>query len=85
MFLIIEENENCQGEERVFSESGPHKPVKQIQVDIPGKGVGWCDVMGVEENQSFVPANSVQVEDSGAGTAILVFGGILGNSNAPRR
>jgi len=77
MFIIIEENPNCLAEERIFSPSGPKKTVRQIQVNTKN-GDQWCDVMGVESDGSFPTAQAVQIEDSGAGTAWLVFGGSWG-------
>jgi hypothetical protein len=78
MYLVIEENPNCVADERVFSESGKTKPVAQLNVEQPSGIRAWCDVMGVEEGGVFAPAQAVQVEDSGAGNAWLIFGGSWG-------
>lgn len=78
MYLMIEDNPNCTGGERVFSTSGPVREVKCVYLDRPGTEAAWCDVAGVNEDRAFSPAQAVQVEDSGAGTAWLVFGGAWG-------
>ena len=74
MFLVIEENPNCPPDERVFSESGPARTIDRLLIDDP-KGVAtWCEAAAVE-NGSFGQAKAVQVEDSSAGSAWLIFGG----------
>jgi len=78
MYLIVEENQNCSAEERVFSSSGEEKIVLSVQVETPDSSVSWCDVVGVEESGQFTHAKAVQVEDSGAGLAWLVYGGLWG-------
>src|SRR5436190_17812306 len=78
MYLVVEENPNCSADERVFSESGKIKPVARLNVEQPSRIRAWCDVTGVEEGGAFTPAQAVQVEDSGAGTAWLIFGGTWG-------
>jgi hypothetical protein len=78
MYLIIEENPNCLGEERVFSESGPLKLVKKLNLDAPDGKRAWFEVAAVDEPNTFSPAHGVQVEDSGAGNAWLIFGGNWG-------
>ncbi len=78
MYLIVEDNPNCRQDERVFSESGPQKGVAQMNLEMPSGQRSWCDVIGVEEGGTFIPAKAVQVEDSGAGNAWLIFGGMWG-------
>ncbi|OVE76306.1 hypothetical protein BVX98_06265 [bacterium F11] len=78
MFLVIEENENCESAERVFPISGKKKPVRQVQVETPEGKLAWCEVVGVEDSNTFLEAHAIEVEDSGAGMAWLVFGGSWG-------
>jgi len=78
MFLIIEENKNCSPEERMFKENGKPKTVSQVHLNTPSGQTEWCEVTGVEEKGTFREAQAVQVDDSGAGAAWLVFGGNWG-------
>ena len=78
MYLIVEENPNCGPEERVFAESGAARGVTEVVLDRPDGTTGWCEVTGVDEAGSFVPAVAQRVEDSAAGVAWLVTGGSWG-------
>lgn len=78
MYIMIEENPNTAPDERMFSASGKPRPVKQVMVDHPGGGSGWCDITGVYADGSFKPAQAIQVEDSSDGSAWMVFGGDWG-------
>lgn len=78
MYLIVEENPNSAPEERVFAESGAERAVRQVLLDHPGGGTGWCDVTGVEDDGRYVEARARLVDDSAAGTAWLVTGGAWG-------
>jgi hypothetical protein len=78
MYVIVEENQNCSGEERVFNALGEPRLVQAIQTPHPTGGEVWCDVVGVEENGEFSSALGIQVEDSGAGLAWLIRGGLWG-------
>jgi len=78
MYLIVDDNPNCGGEERVFAESGEKRPVQKVQVDSPDGIPVWCEVTGVEEGGVFVPAVATRVEDSSDGTAWLIYGGLWG-------
>lgn len=78
MMIFVDENPNCGWVERVFQESGPVRPVAQIQVETPSGQHEWCEVMGVDANGEFKTAFAVVVDDSGAGTAWLVYGGAWG-------
>lgn len=74
MFLAIEESPNSPADERVFSESGDARVIDRLLIDDP-KGVStWCEAASVESG-AFGPARAVQVEDSSAGSAWLIFGG----------
>ncbi|MFN0117086.1 MAG: hypothetical protein ACKVQC_02175 [Elusimicrobiota bacterium] len=78
MYLIIEENPNCEPDERVFSESGDKKSVLQIQLNIQGHEPLWYDIISVDKNNQFSPAHAYRIEDSSDGTAWLIFGGAWG-------
>lgn len=78
MFLVIEENPNCRPDERVFPTSGTSRTVKKLNVKKPGGGEGWHEVIGVGSDKSFQPAQALQMEDSSAGVAWLIFGGDWG-------
>jgi hypothetical protein len=79
MYLFIDENPNCSTEERVFSTSGAKRTVSQLHICPPQQNEArWCDVVGVNEDGSFEPANALCIEDSADGTAWLVSGGSWG-------
>ena|SRR5688572_774685 len=78
MYLLVEDNPNCPSEERVFSEQSSIRGVARLHLEVNGRVGQWYDVTGVEEGGQFVPAKAVQVEDSGAGIAWLIFGGAWG-------
>lgn len=78
MFLVIEENQNCEAEERVFSESGEKREIDAVLVNSPHGNPVWCDVTGVNSGGQFEPAKATRVEDSSDGTAWLVYGGEWG-------
>jgi hypothetical protein len=78
MYLIVEENPNCAPEERMFRESGSRRLVERLELEKPDGKTTLCDVRGVEDGGAFGPAYAVQVEDSGAGTAWLIYGGNWG-------
>jgi hypothetical protein len=89
MYLLIEENPNCSGEERQLSHAGPTKTVAHVRLSGPAVSPAWWSVTGVDEGGTFSPAQAVQIEDSGAGNAWLIFGGLWGlrfrpeNSGSP--
>ena len=78
MYLIVEENANCGPEERRFSVQGEPRTVRQIRGRSPTGEEKWWDVAGVANGGTFGDATAVLIEDSGAGTAWLVFGGEWG-------
>jgi hypothetical protein len=78
MYLIVEANPNCAGEERVFKENGLPRGVKRVLIDQPNGTSAWTDVTGVDEEGTFIPAHAIQVDDSSAGSAWLVHGGLWG-------
>lgn len=78
MFILIEENPNCGPEERVFAESGKRRPVKKVRLSTPSGAEAWCEATGIDESGNPTEALGVPVDDSGAGTALLIFGGAWG-------
>lgn len=78
MYLIVEDNPNSNGDERVFATSGPKKIVDRVQLDRKDLGSIWCDVIGIEENGAPIDAIAQQVEDSSDGIAWLIAGGAWG-------
>jgi hypothetical protein len=74
MYLVIEDNSNCEAQERVFSELGNHRPVSHLRLEGPDGTLAWWETAAVNSDGSFGPAQAVQVEDSGAGNAWLIFG-----------
>lgn len=81
MFLEVESGENCEMSVFLrFKEVGPPKAVVEIKIyDRSPKGE-WCDVVGFtdDEENPWCVAMAQPVEDSGAGLAILIFGGVGG-------
>jgi hypothetical protein len=78
MYVMIEENPNCPPDERVFSDSGRPREVVKLRLDKPSGGSDWCEAAAVDAQGAFSPAHATTVEDSGAGTAWLIFGGDWG-------
>ncbi len=78
MYLLVEDNPNSAGEERVFAEAGPEKSIRKVHLDLPSGETAWCDVTGVDEGGVFAPARTRLMDDSAAGTAWLVTGGSWG-------
>lgn len=78
MYLVIEENPNCQMDERVFAAHGEIRTVQQVQLDRPKIGTVWCDVTGIGDSGAVVPVHAQRVDDSADGTAWLITGGAWG-------
>lgn len=78
MYLIVEENPNSAGDERMFADTGAEKEAVQALLDMPRGGTAWCDIAAVGEDGAFSAARARQVEDSAAGTAMLVTGAAWG-------
>ncbi|HBP88769.1 MAG TPA: hypothetical protein DD706_13845 [Nitrospiraceae bacterium] len=81
MFLEVEQNQNFESSYFMrFKEIGPPRQVSHVKsYDRTSKGewcsvTGWCD----DPDQSHCPAYAQKVEDSGAGSAFIVFGGNWG-------
>ena len=77
--IDIEDNPNCPFTQRVFLESGERQAIGQVKVFARRSEGEWCWVSAVEGPQgSFGQAFAQKVEDSGEGTAVLIFGGSWG-------
>jgi hypothetical protein len=88
MFIEVDSNPNCeQSLFARFKEQGPARPVSQIRVYERSAGGEWCWVTGWTDDpvQPRCSAYAQPVEDSGAGSAVLVFGGIWGIRLKPVR
>ena len=81
MFLEVESNENCETSIFLrFKEAGPARPVIRVKsYEREPKGE-WCDVVGYapDDHNPWPQAMGQVVEDSGAGLAILIYGGLGG-------
>ncbi len=81
MFVEVESSQNFEGSLFLrFKEQGPAKPLVQVKLyDRTVRGE-WCDVIGWTDNDAepLCGALAQPVEDSGAGFAYLVFGGVCG-------
>jgi hypothetical protein len=81
MIVEVESNPNCESSIFVrFKEAGPAKRVIQIKSFERSSQGEWCWVTGWtdDSDQPLCPAYAQPIEDSGAGLAFLVFGGIWG-------
>lgn len=85
MYIFIDDNPNCESNERVFAAIGDIKTVQRVSLVPPGQSqLQWCDVVGVDEFANFKPARVVRVEDSADGTAWLIFGEAWGLRLKPK-
>ena len=81
MVVEVECNPNCESSIFArFKEVGPARRVTQIRSFERSAEGEWCWVTGWtdSETQPLAPAYAQTVEDSGAGLAHLVYGGIWG-------
>lgn len=81
MIVEVESNENCEASFFArFKEAGPARPVTQVRLFDRNPAGEWYWVTGWSDDQTtpVCPAHAQLVEDSGAGLAHLVFGGICG-------
>ncbi|BCA56818.1 hypothetical protein W02_39580 [Nitrospira sp. KM1] len=81
MILEVESSANC--EEGIFArfkEAGPARAIGQIRLfdRNPAGEWYWVTGWGNDPGMPVCPAHAQPVEDSGAGLAYLVFGGIYG-------
>ena len=81
MVVEVEPNPNCeQSVYARFKEAGPARRAVQVK-SFERKSEGeWCWVTGWTDDPAYpcCPAQAQRVEDSGAGLAYMVFGGIYG-------
>ena len=78
MQIEVLENPNCrESDQIVFSEIGSPRPIEAIRAEFGGRET-VCDVTGVEPGGRWVAARAVKVNDSSAGVAYLIFGGLWG-------
>jgi hypothetical protein len=81
VIVEVESNENCEtGIFARFKEAGPARPVVQVRLYDRNPAGEWYWVTGWSDNDRApaCPAFAQLVEDSGAGLAHLVYGGIYG-------
>ncbi len=81
MFVEVESNDNCEASIFArFKEAGPARPVLQVRLYDRNPGGEWSWVTGWSDNGQMpaCQAYAQLVEDSGAGLAHLVYGGIYG-------
>lgn len=81
MFIEVESNANCEGSVFLrFKELGPVRRATQVKSYERSPKGEWCDIVGWSDDPEhpMCSAFAQPVEDSGAGLAHLVFGGIGG-------
>lgn len=83
--VFIDPNPNCpDGCGQRFQVIGDTREVRRIRYAAGDGTTLDCDVTGVGENGVPAAARAVGVEDSGAGTVTLLFGGAWGLRLTPR-
>jgi hypothetical protein len=81
MIVEVESNGNCESSFFArFKEAGPARPVSQVRLFERYPSGEWYLVTGWSDNPTTpaCPAYAQLVEDSGAGLAHLVYGGLYG-------
>ncbi len=81
MFIEVEENPNCETSVFLrFKELGPPRQITHVKIYDHVPQGEWCLISGWSDSQesSSCEAWAQPVEDSGAGIAVLVFGGNCG-------
>ena len=81
VYFEVEENPNCSENVSMrFKELGPARTVKQVRVSDRPEGSELCWVTGWRDDsaQPVCPAYAQKVEESGLGTAYLIYGGNWG-------
>lgn len=81
MIVEVESNENCeQGVFARFKETGAPRPAAKVRIYDRRPEGEWCWVTGWSDDprRPCCPAYAQRVEDSGAGSAVIVYGGIYG-------
>jgi hypothetical protein len=88
VFIEVESNPNCENSLFArFKEHGLARPISQIRIYEHSPEGEWCWVTGWTDDpaEPRCQAYAQPVEDSGAGSAQLVFGGIWGIRLKPIR
>lgn len=88
MIVEVESNENCEaGVFARFKEAGPARQVLQVRLYDRTAAGEWYRVTGWSDNATTpsCPAYAQLIEDSGAGLAHLVYGGLYGVRLKPIR
>jgi hypothetical protein len=81
LIVEVESNENCEASFFArFKEVGPARLVLQVRLYDRNPSGEWYWVTGWSENETTpaCPATAQLVEDSGAGLAYLIYGGLYG-------
>jgi len=81
MIVEVESNDNCEASFfGRFKEAGPARPVSQVRLYDRSPAGEWYWVTGWSDSAEspLCPAYAQKVEDSGAGFAYLIVGGIYG-------
>ena len=81
MFIEVESSPNCEQSLFMrFKEVAPPREVLKIRVYDRQSDGEWCWVTGWQDNDQSPtgPAFGQQVEDSGAGLAVIIYGGMFG-------
>jgi len=81
MYVEVESNPNWEGSVFVrFREQGQPRSVRQVRTYDRISTGEWCAITGLQSEmpEGLCPAYAQPVEDSGAGTVYLVWGGIWG-------
>jgi hypothetical protein len=81
MIVEVESSENCEASFFArFKEAGPARPVVQVRLYDRNPAGEWYWVTGWSDDpeRPACPAYAQRIEDSGAGLAYLVYGGIYG-------
>ena len=81
MFVEVEENANCETSVFLrFKELAPSRKITHVKIYDHTPQGEWCLITGWSDQpeQSTCDAFAQKVEDSGAGMALLVFGGNCG-------
>jgi hypothetical protein len=81
VIVEVESNDNCAaGAFARFKEAGSARPVLQVRLYERNLAGEWCWITGWSDHPDAPPcqAYAQRVEDSGAGLAYLVYGGLHG-------
>lgn len=88
MIVEVESNDNCEaGAFARFKEAGLARPVLQVRLYERNSVGEWCWITGWSDHPDTpaCQAYAQRVEDSGAGLAHLVYGGLYGVRLKPVR